>query len=153
MEKAMATHSSVLAWRIPGTVEPGGLPSVGSRRVGHNWRLSSSSISGQGFPGGASGREPCCQSRTHKRCRFDPWDVKISWRRAWQPTPVFLSGDPQGQRDWQTTVHRAAKNQAWVKHACMIRPECKHSMCMACLTLCLTRELVRKSWGVTVELL
>ena len=32
----MATHSSVLAWRIPGTVEPGGLPSVGSHRVGHN---------------------------------------------------------------------------------------------------------------------
>ena len=32
----MATHSSVLAWRIPGTVEPDGLPSVGSHRVGHN---------------------------------------------------------------------------------------------------------------------
>jgi len=33
----MATHSSVLAWRIPGTAEPGGLPSTGSHRVGHNW--------------------------------------------------------------------------------------------------------------------
>ena len=32
----MATHSSVLAWRIPGTGEPGGLPSMGSRRAGHN---------------------------------------------------------------------------------------------------------------------
>ena len=32
----MATHSSVLGWRIPGTVEPGGLPSMGSHRVGHN---------------------------------------------------------------------------------------------------------------------
>ena len=37
-EKAMAPHSSVLAWRIPGTGEPGGLPSMGSHRVGHNWR-------------------------------------------------------------------------------------------------------------------
>ena len=37
MEKAMATHSGVLAWRIPGTTEPGGLPSVGSHRVGHGW--------------------------------------------------------------------------------------------------------------------
>ena len=36
LEKEMATHSSVLAWRIPGTVEPGGLPSIGSLRVGHN---------------------------------------------------------------------------------------------------------------------
>ena len=34
-EKAMAAHSSVLAWRIPGTGEPGGLPSMGSHRVGH----------------------------------------------------------------------------------------------------------------------
>ena len=36
MEKEMATHSSVLAWRIPGTAEPGGLPSMGSHRVGHD---------------------------------------------------------------------------------------------------------------------
>ena len=36
LEKEMATHSSVLAWRIPGTGQPGGLPSMGSHRVGHN---------------------------------------------------------------------------------------------------------------------
>ena len=36
LEKEMATHSSVLAWRIPGTVEPGGLWSMGSHRVGHD---------------------------------------------------------------------------------------------------------------------
>ena len=35
LEKEMATHCSVLAWRIPGAVEPGGLPSMGSHRVGH----------------------------------------------------------------------------------------------------------------------
>ena len=37
LEKEMATHSSVLAWRIPGTGKPGGLPSMGSHRVGHYW--------------------------------------------------------------------------------------------------------------------
>ena len=37
LEKEIATHSSVLAWRIPGTGKPGGLPSMGSHRVGHNW--------------------------------------------------------------------------------------------------------------------
>ena len=37
LEKEMATHSSVLAWRIPGTGEPGGLPSLGSHRVGYDW--------------------------------------------------------------------------------------------------------------------
>ena len=38
LEKEMATHSSVFAWRIPGTAEPGGLPSMRLHRVGHNWR-------------------------------------------------------------------------------------------------------------------
>ena len=37
LEKEMATHSSILAWRIPGMGEPGGLPSMGSHRVGHEW--------------------------------------------------------------------------------------------------------------------
>ena len=39
-----------------------------------------------------SGKEPTCQ------CRFDPWVGKILWRRAWQPTPVSLPGESQGQR-------------------------------------------------------
>ena len=41
-------------------------------------------------PGGASGKEPTCQSRRYKRCGFNPWVGKIPWRRAWQPTPAFL---------------------------------------------------------------
>ena len=43
LEKGMATHSSILAWRISETEEPGGLPSMGSHRVGHDWSDSSSS--------------------------------------------------------------------------------------------------------------
>ena len=46
-----------------------------------------------GFPGGASGKEPTCQCRRHKRRGFDLWVKKIPWRRAWQPTPVFLPGE------------------------------------------------------------
>ena len=38
LEKELATHSSVLAWRIPATGEPGGLPSMGAHRAGHDWR-------------------------------------------------------------------------------------------------------------------
>ena len=37
LEKGMATHSSILAWRIPWTEEPGGLQSMGSQRLGHDW--------------------------------------------------------------------------------------------------------------------
>ena len=44
LEKEMATHSSVLAWRIPGMGEPDGLPSVGSHRVGHNWRDTAAAV-------------------------------------------------------------------------------------------------------------
>ena len=41
LEEDMATHSSILAWRIPWTEEPGGLQSMGSQRVRHDWELSS----------------------------------------------------------------------------------------------------------------
>ena len=67
MEKTTATHSSTLAWRLPGTEEPGGLQSMGSRRVGHN---SATSLSLFTF---------------------------MHWRRQWQSTPVFLPGESQGR--------------------------------------------------------
>ena len=42
--------------------------------------------------------EPACRFRRPERDRFDPWVRKIPWRRAWQPTPVFLLGGPSVQR-------------------------------------------------------
>ena len=50
-EKAMATHSSTLAWRIPGTVEPSGLPSMGSHRVGHDWSDLAAAAAAVGMSG------------------------------------------------------------------------------------------------------
>ena len=50
-----------------------------------------------GFPGGASGNN-LSASRRYKKCGFDPWVGKISWRRAWQPTLVFLPREAHGQR-------------------------------------------------------
>ena len=44
------------------------------------------------LPGVTSGKEITCQSRRHKIHGFDPWVGKIPWRRAWQPTSVFLPG-------------------------------------------------------------
>ena len=68
MEKAMAPHSSTLAWKIPRKEEPGRLQFMGSLRVGHDWATSL-------------------------------WLVTfMHWRRKWQPTPVFLPGESQGQR-------------------------------------------------------
>jgi len=46
-----------------------------------------------GFPGGANGKKPICQCRRCKKHGFDPRVMKIPFRRAWQPTPVFLPGE------------------------------------------------------------
>jgi len=51
-----------------------------------------------GFPGGASGKVPACQCMRHKRHGFKPYVGKIPWRRAWQPTLVYLPGESHGQR-------------------------------------------------------
>ena len=67
LEKAMAPHSSTLAWKISWTEKPGRLQSVGWLRVGHDWATSLS------------------------------LSTFMHWRRKWQPTPVFLPGESQGR--------------------------------------------------------
>ena len=50
------------------------------------------------FPDITSGKEPTCQCRRHKRCSFDPWVEKTSWKRERPPITVFLPGEYHGQR-------------------------------------------------------
>ena len=70
-----------------------------------------SHLTGLGFPGGASGKEPACQCRRHKRRGFHPCVGKTPQRRAWQPTPVFLPGESHRQTDRQSTgLQRAGLN-------------------------------------------
>ena len=68
-----------------------------------------------GFPGGTSGEEPAYQCNRRKRCGLDPWVMKILWRRAWQPTPIFLPGVFHGQRSLAAVVYRVAKSQTRLK--------------------------------------
>ena len=63
---------------------------------------------GWGLPNGASGKEPFCQCRRHKRCRFDPRVQKIPWRRKWQPTPLSCLENPMDRRARCATVHGVA---------------------------------------------
>ena len=51
-----------------------------------------------GLPRRHGGKEPGCQCRRRRRHGFHPWVGRIPWRRAWQPTAVFLPGEPHGQR-------------------------------------------------------
>ena len=57
----------------------------------------------------------CLQCRRHKRSGLDPWIGRIPWRRAWQPTPVFLPGESHGQRSPVAMVHGVTKSQTWLK--------------------------------------
>ena len=108
-EKAMAPHSSTLAWKIPG--EPGGLQSMGSRRVRHD-RASSLSLftfthwrrkwhpTPVLLPGESHG-QGSLQSMGSRRVRHDRASslslfTFTHWRRKWQSTPVFLPGESQG---------------------------------------------------------
>ena len=59
-----------------------------------------------GPPSWCSGKESACQCR-RQRLGFNPWVGKISWRRKWKPTPIFLPGQ---RRAWWATVHRVAKS-------------------------------------------
>ena len=97
LEKEMATHSSVLAWRIPGTGEPGGLLSLGSHRVGHDWSdLAAAAVLQSRLLRWLSDKESACLCR---RLWFDPWVRKTPQRRRWQPMPVFLPGKFHGQKN------------------------------------------------------
>ena len=82
---------------------------VGSQKSLSRQDENMSSSQGVGFPGGTSGKEPSCQSRGCKRCRFNPWIGKIPWKRKWQPTPVFLPGKSHGQRNLASYSPRVCK--------------------------------------------
>ena len=67
-----------------------------------------------GFQGGASGKESACQGR---RLWFDPWFGKIPWSREWQPTPLFLPGEFQGQRSLVDYSPWGHKGSDMTKHS------------------------------------
>ena len=57
--------------------------------------------------------------RRNKRCRFNPWVRKIPWRRLWQPTAVFLPGEPHGERSLVVYSPWVAKSQTKLKQISM----------------------------------
>ena len=60
----------------------------------------------KGFPGGSLVKNPPASGGDVK---FNPWSRKIPWKRKWQPTPLFLPGNPVDRGAWWATVHRVAK--------------------------------------------
>ena len=93
-----------LTWRLRASSQCKPLWENGVSQPWHYWQLGVDN-SLLGFPAGASDKEPACQCSRPKRCRFDPWVRKILWRRAWQPTPIFLLENPMDRGAWWAIVH------------------------------------------------
>ena len=84
-KKAVAPHSSTLAWKIPWMEEPGRLQSIGSLRVRHDWATSLSLF------------------------------TFLHWRRKWQPAPVFLPGETQGWGAWWAAIYGVTQSRTQLK--------------------------------------
>ena len=124
-----------------------------------------------GFLGSTSHKEHTCQCRRHKRREFNPWIGKIPWRKAWQPTLVFLPGESNGQRSlagyspWvtksQTCLNDWAHTHAWsldmrhwqgwqspalINNAVMNAPHCIYPLDLGWI-LCKDRYSIGITWA------
>ena len=129
LEKEMASHSSVLAWRIPGTREPGGLLSLGWHRVGHDWSdLAAAAAS----------------NVDKKSLSFPlPWEFQTPISTSRAPDPFLLFGDPGFltylPRNWLSLIYHLPtylqKNPSDVpKDICLLYQF--SSVAQLCATLC-----------------
>ena len=100
VEKAMAPHSSTLAWTIPWTEEPLRLQSMGLLRVGHNWASSL------------------------------PLFIFMHWRRKWQPIPVSCLENPKDGGTWWAAVYGVTQSQTWLKQIAYIYIKHLYSVCV-----------------------
>ena len=129
----MATHSSVLAWRIPGIAEPGGLPSMGSHRVGHDWSdLAAAVVMALGHY--AILCATCCLSICKQPslppwntliCMYPlfllgPWVIENEWKNSYQERRARLRGRADhvgtwGEWDWAEEAQSALSTELWLQ--------------------------------------
>ena len=106
LEKDMATHSSVLAWRIPGTVEPGGLPSMWSHRVGHDWSDLAAAAAGSFY-----GKKSACSAGDLSSVP----GLGRSPREGNGYTRQYSCLENSMDRgSWQATVHGVSRSWIWL---------------------------------------
>ena len=123
----MATHSSVLARRIPGKGEPGGLPSMGSHRGGHDWSdLAAAAKQRMGFPCSSAGKESACNARDLGL--IPGWEDPLEKGKA--TPPVFWPGEFHGlyspwglkESDMTEWLSLHLKQRLWGKGLCQEGP-------------------------------
>ena len=131
MEKAMAPHTSTLAWKTPWAEEPGGLQSMRSLRVRHDWVTSFLLF------------------------------TFMHWRRKWQPTPVFLPGESQRRGVWWAAVYGVAQSRTLLKRLSSssrtLGGQQKHAVPTKCIAGSISkkrqRTKIKKSMKKTLQLL
>ena len=123
LEKGLATLSSILVWRTPWTEELGGLQSIVSQRVGHNWETNQrrqwhpTPVLLPGKSHGWRSLVGCSPWGRKESC----WATSLSlftfmhWRRKWQPNPVFLPGESQGRGSLVYCCLWVAQSRTWLK--------------------------------------
>ena len=116
LEKEMATHSNVLAWRVPGMGEPGGLPSLGSHRVGHDRSdlaaAAATSNLVSGLPQGLSGKDPACNAG---HAVLIPGSGRSPGGGQGNPLQCSCLNNPVDRGAWQATVYSLTKSQTRLK--------------------------------------
>ena len=117
LEKEMATHCSILAWRSPWIEEPGGLQSMGSQRVSHNWVTNtftlSHSVHWVGLPCSSIGKESACNAR-------DPGSIPGLERSLGEGNGYTLQysclENPLNRGAWWASVHDVTKSRTWLSN-------------------------------------
>ena len=115
LEKEMATHSSILAWGIPGTGEPSGLPSMGSHWVGHHWSdLAAAAV---------VKNPPVNEGDIRDPCPIPGWGRSPAGGHG-NPPQYFCLENPMDRGAWWTTVHSIPKSQTGPRQLSL--HTCKH---------------------------
>ena len=112
LEKEMATHSSILAWRIPGMAQPGGLSSMGLHRVGHDWSNLAAAAAAVWIT--CRDKGACVTQWSYDLWVEDHpkqmdhsgefWQNMVNWRRKWHPTQHSCCENPMNSRKRQNNV-------------------------------------------------
>ena len=127
LEKEMATHSSILAWRIPGTEEPSGLPSIWSHRIGHDW----SDLAVAAAAGALESPLDCKEIEPGNPKGNQPW-ISIGRTDAEAEAPILqptdaksqLTGkDPDAGKDWGQEEEGATEDETVGGHHWLNRHE------------------------------
>ena len=109
LEKAMGTCSSILAWRTLWIEEPGGLQSMESQRVRHDWATNT-----LGFPDGSAGKESACNSGDTRDLGLILELEKSPGGGNGNPLQCSCLENPMGRGVWWATVHGATQSQTWL---------------------------------------